>query len=376
MEKGMETGHRMIMVIGFFISLGRRVGHRWTLGAWVFFGPSSDRCKYRIDDTWAPSQRKVGAYGCEGSTSKVHQDDPGCCWSAEERCLEQLGTDVETAAKRLALLLGGFVEYVLQHEVFLRSQEAVCHVWFARIGGQSFAHISCSPRHVLRVLFSNCNSGWPLIPWQQIAATSMPRFHIDHNHRQRLESPLQNQISVVVVIHNALDAVVEGHASQEFDKTVRFMISCVKCSNSFDTVKVLRDLQKCIIYGLSDSKHAFVVVPATPLSNCPSNKKINENHTVHILFVWGLHVNIRPADSCCNSYFHAAGKWAATTLWSRPHLYWLQRGGSWSLLFVRQSSLQNDDIRNIHLEPTSWSILAAAASMQNYSKTSSETFES
>ena len=47
MEKGMETRHRMIMVI---ISFGRRVGHRWTVGAW-FFGPSSDRCKYRIDDT-------------------------------------------------------------------------------------------------------------------------------------------------------------------------------------------------------------------------------------------------------------------------------------------------------------------------------------
>mmetsp|Transcript_44006 Transcript_44006/g.95629 ORF Transcript_44006/g.95629 Transcript_44006/m.95629 type:complete len:202 (+) Transcript_44006:1888-2493(+) len=55
---------------------------------------------------------------------------------------------------RLALLLGVLVEYVLQHEV----------------------------------------------------------FRIDHNHRKRLESPLQNQISGVVVIHNALDAVVEGHA--------------------------------------------------------------------------------------------------------------------------------------------------------------------
>ena len=52
----------------------------------------------------------------------------------------------------------------------------------------------------------------------------MARFRIDHNHRQRLKSPLQNQISVVVVIHNALDAVVEGHASQEFDGTVRFMM--------------------------------------------------------------------------------------------------------------------------------------------------------
>lgn len=94
--------------------------------------------------------------------------------------------------------------------------------------------------------------------------------------------------------------------------------------------------------------------------HCPivhrTRKSMKIIHT-SILFVWGLHVNTRPADSCCSSYFHAAGKWAATTLWSRPHLYWLQRGGSWSLLFVRQPSLQNDDFRNIHLEPTSWYFL-------------------
>jgi hypothetical protein len=54
--------------------------------------------------------------------------------------------------------------------------------------------------------------------------------------------------------------------------------SCVKCSNSFDTVKALERPPEMYHLWIVRFK-ACIRVPATPLSNCPSDKKINENHT-------------------------------------------------------------------------------------------------
>jgi hypothetical protein len=95
MEKGMETGHRMIMVIGYNLTWASR----WT---------SLDRrsmvfrtfiWSLHISHWWhlSPVSKKSGCIWMWGIDLKVHQDDPGCnCWSAEETCLEPLGTDVET----------------------------------------------------------------------------------------------------------------------------------------------------------------------------------------------------------------------------------------------------------------------------------------
>lgn len=40
----------------------------------------------------------------------------------------------------------------------------------------------------------------------------LPRFNIDYDHREGLEGPLQYQKVWIILIYDALDAVVEGHA--------------------------------------------------------------------------------------------------------------------------------------------------------------------